>query len=467
MTESSDRSGRRRRLLEWERLIRAWRPPRPPASVERFVTETLGYDCTSFHRRWWEFVRSEPRSLLLAPRGHGKSTIITVAMTIGDLIEDPDMRLLLVSNTRAQAAAFLREIKHHLEGNRRVREICGEPGGTPWTETEIGLAGRIVPAKEPAVTATGVGGPIISRHYDVIVLDDVVDEDNARSRLMRDRLGVWYYKELLPTLEPDGSLRVIGTRYHRDDLYGRLMADGFPALIERALRGEPGAERALWEEKFPLELLRRKREEAGPALFNTQYQNDVSTMDGAVFRPEWIATRDAPRGGRRFQGVDLAMGSEERHDYFAHVTVVERRPGVYHVLDVRRARLSFEEQFRAVCSLHGVHDTPEGPVVAVGVEANGYQDALVQRLRSDSPVPVRAIRQTRDKLARAMTLQGLVETGRLTFPQSGASDLVEELLAFPDGDHDDMVDALEIAVRLAREVSSYAELPALSAVYPD
>lgn len=78
-------------------------------------------------------------------------------------------------------------------------------------------------AKEATVTAMGVGGPIISKHYDTIILDDIIDEENARTQEQREKMRVWYYKSLLPCLEPEGEIHILGTRYHPYDLYHTLL----------------------------------------------------------------------------------------------------------------------------------------------------------------------------------------------------------------------------------------------------
>jgi phage terminase large subunit-like protein len=460
--------------------VRGSPPQEKPDDPAKFVRSVLGYEFTDFHRAWWDFTMAHRQSLLLAPRGHGKSTILTVAFTLHRVLTDPDLRLLICSNTQAQAQAFLREIRHHLEKNPRLLARWGRLRGRPWNESELGAFSRLHGRKEATITVSGFEGPIIARHYDGIVLDDVVDEAAAASRHMRERIFTWYYKELLPTLEPHGELHVLGTRYHPDDLYGRLIAGGLPTRVDRAiLAGEP--ERALWEDKFPLALLRAKREEAGPGIFNAQYQNDVTALQGAVFRPEWIVLRELPRVDaerRKYQGVDLAIGTGERHDFFAHVTVLEYEPGHYQVVGAHQDRLSFEDQFRAIRALYALHDRPRTPVARIGVEANAYQEAMAQRLRGEA-LPVASIVQTRDKLTRALRLQGLFQTGRICFPPrpptwgraprltgphpaapaAAMSELQEQLLTFPDGDHDDLVDALEIAIRVASQIHSYGELP--------
>lgn len=451
----------------WVELVEARPLTGLPGDPGKFITQVLGYQFTRFQRRWWKFTAARPHTLVLAPRGHGKSTILTIAYTLYRLLSDHELRALIVSNTAAQASAFLREIRAHLDANPWVLREFGGLKGQPWTEAEISLATRLSQAKEASVTALGVGGPIISKHYDLVILDDVVDEEAARSRRLRQKLLTWHYKELLPTLEPHGELHVIGTRYHHDDLYGRLISDGLPHLVDRAIIEQDGVERALWPKKFPLALLRKKREAAGPAIFNAQYQNDVTAMMGAVFRPEWIRFVPLPECGRKFQGVDLAIGSADHHDYFAHVTVGESSPGHYFVLSAFRARLSFEEQFRTVQSLFAAHDRPRSPVVLVGIEANSYQEALAQRLRGESSLPVASVVETRDKIARAYRLQGLFETGRVSFPEvrvrspreDDLSALIEELLSFPDSDHDDLVDALGLALSMAAKIRGYGELP--------
>jgi predicted phage terminase large subunit-like protein len=97
----------------------------------------------------------------------------------------------------------------------------------------------------------------------------------------------------------------------------------------------------------------------------------------------------------------------------------------------------------------------------VAVEANAYQEAMIQRLRAFSDVPVKGIRTVKDKTSRALALQARFEQGQVFFTRRGEciEDLVEELLVFPEGRHDDLFDAMALAMEEATSGPGYAQLP--------
>ena len=123
-----------------------------------------------------------------------------------------------------------------------------------------------------------------------------------------------------------------------------------------------------------------------------------------------------------------------------------------YVLDVFRARLSFERQLQTV-----VEKAREFDPVRIAVEATAYQAAFTQVLTSRTPLPVRQVFPHKDKVTRAWRLSALFENGKVLFG-SGQDALWEELLAFPDGEHDDLFDAFECAVSLAQTRSNYKQV---------
>jgi hypothetical protein len=190
---------------------------------EFFIRRVLGYEFTFFHERWFKFQDHNPQTMILAPRGHGKSTICTVAYSLWKLLNYPDIRILIVSNTSDQADALSGEIRQQTEANKALLTLFGDLRGASWRANKFTLVGRTRICKEASVTSVGVEGAVVSRHYDIVILDDIVDEENSSGERARRKLQTWYAKALLPCLEPWGELHILGTRYHPRDLYGHII----------------------------------------------------------------------------------------------------------------------------------------------------------------------------------------------------------------------------------------------------
>jgi predicted phage terminase large subunit-like protein len=402
----------------------------------------LDCEVAEVHERMAEVARL-PRSLILAPRGFGKSTLLSVVRCVFEIVRNPDVRILLASNTQAQAEAFVREVRGHLERNTAFRRLFGDLVGPKWTDREIIVAARKRIAKEPTVFATGVGGALVSRHFDIVICDDIVDEESSRTHARREKLRTWFFKVLLPCLEPDGKLCGIGTRYHYRDLYGHLIESGFMPSVT-IIRAIDADGKSPWPEKFPVERLEQIRREAGTVIFNAQYQNDTEAMKGAVFKDEWLRFYDAvPNGLRIFQGVDLSIAGHADADFFAIVTIgIDNFHSIY-VLDCYQARLSFRRQTAAIVERFDRFDP-----IRVAIESNAYQAAQVERVRELGVVRAEKVFTTRDKVSRAWKLSALFEDGRVYLGRA-MHELAEQLLAFPQCEHDDLFDALDLAVGIA------------------
>ena len=423
-------------------------------------------------------VSDNQASMDLAPRGHGKSTIGDVDFCITKVLRNPDIRIMIGSKTQTQASAFLKEIRTHFEQNVNLIRIFGDwkkSRDNVWNDKEFTVNRRTVIKKEATVSALGASGAVVSKHFDIIIGDDLVGFENARTEAQRKVLKEWFYSSLYPTLEPDGEIHILGTRYSPMDLYEDLIkSKNYKINVQQAITIKDGQEYSLWESKFSLEKLRSIREEAGLIIFNMQYQNNTELAKGKIFKykyfkhfeeydidydlnrvrvkvldsqgvPYWIPVRI-------YMGADLAISEDEtsNNDYFVlTVTGVDKNKNVY-VLDYLKERLTFNAQLNAILD-YGKNKFPM--VERIGVETVQYQKSLAQEIRRLSLLPVVNIQTSKDKVTRAMRRSALFENGKVWF-RIGMDDLEECLLLFPEVDHDDLFDGLDFALTVADQGNS-------------
>ena len=182
---------------------------------------------------------------------------------------------------------------------------------------------------------------------------EFVDEDNTRTKYVRDKTRTWYYQTLDPCLEPPdenvphrGEYHRLGTRYHYDDLYGHLISNELkahhqiiPALDARG--------RSPWPEKYPPKWFAEKRGKSGLIIFNAQYQCDTEAMKGEIFQYDdcqIVDEDDIPGDLRVFMGIDLAISQKEKADKFAIVVLGLDSTDRRYVLDYYENQLRFNQQ---------------------------------------------------------------------------------------------------------------------------
>jgi len=427
--------------------------------IDILATEILGLEIKPFHLRMLQFQFKHKENLQLCFRGSGKSTTCNELKVIHLLLKNPNLRILIASKTIQNACGFLKNIKAHFENNYRLQEVFGvyyDPRKVnKWDQREIEVLPRTKVAKEASVTCIGWEGTVVSKHYDVFILDDLVDEENSATKLLRDKLVKWYYNSLMPTLEPPdnqvehrGEHHMLGTRYHYDDLYGHL--------IENELKDNYNVIHALnkfnqspWPEKFPPEFFAEKRKRSGIIIFNAQYQNDVEAMKGEIFQYDncqRVTEENWPNHKklRIFMGVDLAITEEEKNNNAKFAIVVigitKDRTG-YFVLDYYENQIRFNEQTRKIWEYYR-----KWKPIRCGIETNQYQLAQYQALKKKYPdMRLIKIQTDKDKITRAWKLSSIFDEKKVFFRKSIQDLLIEHLVLFPNHKYKDLFDAFYMA----------------------
>jgi predicted phage terminase large subunit-like protein len=410
---------------------------RPAAHHQEMVTWIL------------ERLANHENGVVLEPRGHAKTTWANTILLSWLIAKNRDIRVALVSKTEKQSNAFSRAIKFNFETNEFHREVFGDlVGPAKWTDDEWIQRGSLLHrSNNVTLYSRGALSAIVSKRFDLIICDDILDNENSSTPEQREKMETWFWQTLKPCLAPGGSIIIIGTRWAEDDLYQRLIAPppdgkGWPSLVRGAITVDPdtGDEIAMWPEVWPIEKLHQERIDMGSAMFACAYLNDISgLMSGNVFRREWFRYVDSlPDGIYRYKmGVDLASSEKERADFTARAVIAEDGDGNTYVLSVVRAKIeSGHRQF----VIDGANAFPK--IDRIVVENNQFQSAFVQELLRTTGLPVVPKRSDVDKTTRARAVSARYESGKVFHLRHLEGSPFEiELLSFPKG-HDDQVDAL-------------------------
>jgi predicted phage terminase large subunit-like protein len=309
--------------------------------------------------------------------------------------------------------------------------------------------------------AAGVGGPITGRGAHVLVIDDPLkNREDAESDSTRRSIWDWYTSTAYTRLSPGGGVIVMMTRWHDDDLGGRLlqqMADGegdewkvvkYPAIAEHDELFRKQGE-ALHPERYPVSALERIKRTIGPRDWSALYQQNPVADDGDYFKKEdfqWYKQQDLPPLWEMnfYTAWDLAIGQKEQNDYTVGITVgVDRKENIY-VVDIQRGRWRTLEIVEKMIEVQRVWQSK-----IVGIERGHILmtmgPILEKRIRETKiMMPIEELKPGRqDKIARARPIQARMQQGRVFFRRHCDATLAlqAEMMRFPNGTHDDMVDS--------------------------
>lgn len=420
-----------------------------------------------FHKDLCHFITNDRKrkKIILMPRGHLKSTLITIGYSLFRIVNDPNIRILILNATWQMAVDFLTEIKRHLQGNEKLIELFGDlaEGNEEWSQDRITLKRKDQGIKGPTVWATGVEGNLVGSHPDMIIFDDVVNRDNVESRETSDK-AILRYKDALDLLEPGGQLIIIGTRWSEGDMYNWLLdkdtgiAQSYDVMIKRAYEGNMTTGEGfvpLWPQKFTKEELQVRLREKGWYEFSAQYLNNPVPDEAATFKRTWFQPFDIEdtRGKNmtKILTIDPAISLEKEADYTAMVVTGVDQFGNIFVLDMVRERMTPNQIISKIFELNNVWNVNQ-----IGVETVAYQKTLAYTLKEEMVLqhkflPIVELRpQERSKDQRIKGLQPSYENGKI-FHRRGhklTPYLEDELSQFPRSRHDDLVDALSYSLDL-------------------
>lgn len=409
-----------------------------------------------------------PRLMIQMPPRTGKSQLASIDFPAWALGKYPWLQFISCSYSGSLANEFSVKTRARLRDSefqavfRKCKLDKDNQNTEGWKTTQDG-----------GYTPAGVGGAITGKGAHILTIDDPVkNSDDAESDVIRKSTMLWYKSTAYTRLAPGGGVLVIQTRWHDDDLSGALereMVDGkgdtwkilrFQALADEdetyRLKGE-----ALHPERYNEQALKQIRDAVGPRVWSALYQQNPVVDEGAyftmdMFERNYYDERDLPdeEDMRNYDAWDPAISKKETADYTVGFVGSYARDGTLYIRDVVRRRMDSFEIVQSVAATHaryntfmtgiekGVISTALGPLFEQHISRNKQWSLRIEPLPPGKS----------DKPARARTMQGLMAAGRVKWPRHAPwlSQVMHEMLRFPYGVNDDVVDA---AAWLAKMIS--------------
>ena len=443
------------------------------------------YDMNWHHRllcdKLDKFITRDIRRLMVfMPPRHGKSELVSRKLPSFIFGYNPDASIIAASYSADLAQRMNRDIQRIIESERYAevfpdtrlfgKNIRSLAQGTYLRNSDIfEIVGR-----RGVYRGAGVGGGITGMGADYIIIDDPIkNREEANSKTYRDRLWDWYTSTLYPRQEKNAAILVTLTRWHEDDLAGRLIEaskirDGekweiiqLPAIRENSHCeydtreiGDP-----LWPNKYNLQELIRTKATIGSYEWTALYQQRPSPLEGSLIKRSDFKFYDIlPNDiSQMAQSWDCTFKEADLGDFVAgHVW--GRKGADYYLVDRVHRRMGIKDTMQAIITLSA--KWPQARAKYVEEAANGA--AVIELLKREVsgliPVTPRG-----GKVARAQAIIPYIESGNVHLPGPKIApwihDFIEECANFPNGAHDDDVDAMTQGINQLASAPTYSPPP--------
>lgn len=411
----------------------------------------------NFHREMWEMCCSDnPKVAIAAPRGHAKSTAITFAYTLAELVFKQSNFVVIVSATEGNAAEYLGHIKRELTENPDLIETFGI--AELETDSITNLVCRFKDGERFRVVAKGseqkLRGMLWRGHRpDLVVCDDMEEDEQVMNQERREKFRSWFFNAVLPMLARDGKIRVVGTILHLDSLLERLLQN--EAWVSKRYRAHNEEfEEILWPEMFDSDFFRQKRKEyvseGNIQGYSQEYLNWPIDEENALFRRDDFVPMKPEDWNRSFNfyaAADFAISEKEKSDFTVILIAATDEQNYLYIIDRIKGRFDSQEIIEEMIAVQKRYQ-PE----VFWVETEKIDKALGpflidEMFKQNTFLNLVKKSPTKDKIQRAQSIAARMKAGGVKFHKEADwyDDLEANLLKVTRsgvrGGHDDDLDA--------------------------
>lgn len=434
----------------------------------------------TFHEECWELCcSSSPYVAIAAPRGHAKSTGVTLSYGLSTLLFREREFMLLVSDTEAQASLFLGQIKQILQENEDIInlfDIVRNDNGIVQfdKDTETDIIVRFADGHKFRIIAKGAEQKLrgllwSGKRPDIIICDDLENDEVVMNKDRREKFKRWFYGALLPCRSRLGIVRYVGTILHMDSMLENFMpkendkltvVDGLKTYSTKRGLWKSVKYKAhnedfsliLWPEKHSPEDLKAIRQDyldrGIPDVYSQEYLNVPIDESSTYYKRSDFLTMKEDDRKKKFNyyiASDLAISERERADWSVFVVGGVDEDGRLNIVNVIRDRMDGHTIVSTMLALQRLYEP-----IAFGVEETQISKAIGPFLNLAmhqentyiSLVPLKPHKT--DKITRARSMQARMRAGGVKFDKSADwyQTLEDEMMTFPRARHDDQVDAM-------------------------
>jgi hypothetical protein len=403
------------------------------------------------------------RIILTVPPRHGKTELTTKKFPAWILGDHPEWPIIVSSYSTDLAVDF----------GHGTRDIMQSGSYQKIFNTKLRAdtkaKGKWMTEQGGGYTATGVGGAITGKGFKIGIIDDPFkNREEADSETIRESRWNWYRSTFYTRKEGVAAIIVIATRWHTDDLIGRLLTEEkkneaehaehydrwtvieFPSIaIEDEMYRTKGE--ALWPEKFPIEDLRTTENTLGPYEFAALYQCSPITSENQEFKEQWVKKRlwaeVEALDTRKFVTIDPG-GKELENDYTGIVRNYVDKQNMWN-LKAMRVHFDAKEMINYIFTLHeeGFEKIAVEETVYLKAIEPFFKDECIKRNKFPTIIPLK-----HHKAGKEVRIRGLIprySSGQIFHIDGECGDLEKEMFVFPKGAHDDTIDSLAMQLEIA------------------